>query len=351
MAKFKDTPTIRALAGRLNISPSTVSLALNGRRPTGFVSASTRQQVWRAAEEMGYPIAKLRSRRPLLERVGIFARTHNTVYAASLLELCRVLNERGVEVVIHSVATERESVGAARDLAGRHEVDGAVFVGSRHSADEVLSADLLESLPSVYVGEVHEGAGVWQVRPDNEGGGRAVGQHLLSLGHKNIAALFPPSAQYVARPRLHGLRAVLEENGLSLPNENILVIDPFSQQNFDAIITRFMTRNRALPDTERVSALFCYNDWNAAKALRALRRIGVQVPDELSLVGFDNAEFTLLLDPEITTVEQPFALMGAMTADLLLEQTEKRLSGDTAAPRVITAPCTLVVRNSVTRTA
>ncbi|MES2459805.1 MAG: LacI family DNA-binding transcriptional regulator [Armatimonadota bacterium] len=347
MLKERHTPTIRALAGRLNISPSTVSLALNGRRPTSFVSASTREQVWRTAEEMGYPLEKLRSRRPLLERVGIFARTRNTVYAESLLELCRVLNERGVEVVIRAVASERESVDAARDLMQRREVDGAVFVGSRHSADEVLPSHLLESLPSVYIGEVHEGANVWQVRADNEGGARAIGDHLWSFGHRNIAVLFPGSERFVAERRLRGLRSLWEERGLMLLEENVLTIDLFSLRSYEETLLQFITKNRTLPEEQRITALFCYNDWKAGQTLRTLKRLGVGVPEEISLVGFDNVEFTLLLDPPLTTVEQPFESMGSMAADLLLEQMESRLRGGNDPPKVVVAPCTLIVRESV----
>jgi LacI family transcriptional regulator len=350
MVKEKDT-TIRALAGRLNISPSTVSLALNGRRPTGFVSASTRQQVWRAAEEMGYPMEKLRSRRPLLERVGIFARTHNTVYAESLLELCRVLNNRGVEVVIHAVETEFESVAAAKELIHKREVDGAVFVGSRRSHSDVLSPDLLESLPSVYIGEVHDGANVWQVRPDNEGGGRAIAEHLWSQGHRNIAVFSSVNDQFVSRRRQQGIYSVWERSGMPLTEENTLLVDSFSWNGVEETITRFVGKNRALSKEERITAIFCYNDWNAGQVLRILKRQGVRVPEDISLVGFDNAEYTLLLDPQLTTVEQPFSAIGTMAADLLLEQMEVRLKGEDTSARVVVAPCKLIVRESTTKIA
>ena len=120
--------SVRTLARHLGLSPATVSLALNGRKPIGFVSAATRNQVWEAAREMGYPLERLRVRRPLLEQIAVFLYTGpNPLYTETALELCRALSPHRVRVLTHMTRTDAESATVAADLHRRHEIEAAVL--------------------------------------------------------------------------------------------------------------------------------------------------------------------------------------------------------------------------------
>lgn len=339
----KENVTVRHLARRLGISPATVSLALNGRRPTSFVSAATRKQVWKAAEEMGYPLDRLRSRRTLLERVALFGAVEgNTIYGESLLELCRILNEHKILVLTHSLRTEREAQETALELYRRQEIDAAVFVGSRtrKNTQEPITPETFGDLPCVFIGEVPPGSVAWQVRPDNEGGGRAVGEHLWALGHRSVGMVLLSTDVLVGNRRLAGLRAAWAAQGREIPESHILHVDAPVETLVHSAIAKFVAENPRAD--EPATALFCFNDWVAGTVIKALRRLNVRVPEDISVVGFDNWVYADLIDPPLTTVHHPFDQLGVMAAELLFRQME---SPD-AKPSVAIAPCHLVGRQS-----
>jgi DNA-binding LacI/PurR family transcriptional regulator len=330
----KEAPSVRSIASTLGLSPATVSLALNGRKPTSYVSIATRQQVWKAAAEMGYPLDRLRSRRALIDRAGIFTlSSRNSVYSASVLEICRALNEHRVQVLVHSLRSNREAYTMTADLYKRQEIDAAVFVGSR---DEMPSLDI----NSVFVGEVPDDAKVWQVRTDNEGGGRYVGEHLWSLGHRSVAYITSTLPNSVGERRLSGFRAYFEEHGGSIPAENVLHTDIDSESALRQDVVSLLERNSQ--SESPVTAIFCYNDWVAGMVLKLLRYYGKRIPEEISVVGFDDGVYAELLDPPLTTIQNPFTQMGSMAAELLLQQVET----PDAEPRVLVARCRLIGRQS-----
>jgi len=336
MRREATKPSVRSIAEHLGLSAATVSLALNGRRPTSFVSADTRKQVWAAAKEMGYPIDRLRSQRPLLERVAVFMTAGpNPVFSETALVLCRDLSQHRVQVLTHLTRTHREAHVAARDLQRKQEIDAAVFIGSR---EEILATEF----PTVFVGEVPQGASVWQVRADNEGGGRSAGEYLWSLGHRSVAVVMPERRNPAGDLRISGLRTYWEERGATLPEERVLRLDipTASDSHLRELIGEFLVRDRKTADP--ATALFCFNDWVAGKILKVLHGQGLHVPEEMSVVGFDDSIYAELLDPPLTSVTNPFDTLGALAAALLLEQAES----PNAEPRVVVAPCRLIGRQS-----
>jgi LacI family transcriptional regulator len=336
MRRDPEKTSVRSIAQHLGLSPATVSLALNGRRPTSFVSSATRRQVWAAAKEMGYPIDRLRSHRPLLERVALFLPTGpNPVYSQTALVLCRDLSQHRVQIITHLTRTHRDAGLVAHDLHRRQEIDAAVFIGSR---EDLAPRDV----PSVYVGEVPEGSGVWQVRADNEGGGRAVGEYLWSLGHRSLAVVMPARPNPAGELRLQGLQTFWREQGRIVPEDRVLRIDvpTASDSALRELVTAFLARDR---ETENpATAIFCFNDWVAGRVLKLLRSQGIRVPEEMSVAGYDDSIYAELLDPPLTTVNNPFDTLGAMAAELLMEQSENT----DAPPRVLVASCRLIGRQS-----
>lgn len=335
----EEKTTVRTIASRLGLSPATVSLALNGRRPTGFVSIATRRQVWHAAEEMGYPLDRLRSRRPLLERVAIFT-NGSMVYVRSILELSSALNRAGVQVLIHSVGSPDNSGDVAREMFRKQEIDAGVFVGSRHNDGRILTRESFDDMPYVVIGEVPEGSSVWQVRADNEVGGRAVGEHLWSLGHRSVGMIFPLTDTLVAMRRLSGLRSVWTEHGESTDDWPILRTDTGRNDLIRDAVTEFVPQNRQ--SSNPVTALVCFNDWIAGMTINTLRHLDISVPEQIAVTGFDDENYSALLDPQLTTVHQPFDSIGQIAAELLLRQAES--PGTVPEARIV--PCHLVVRGS-----
>jgi len=336
LRQSKEKISVRSIAKHLGLSPATVSLALNGSRPTSFVSQATRKQVWDAAKEMGYPMDRLRSTRTPLERVAvIMPGGPNPVYSETALAVCHTLNRNRVQVLTHVTLSDSEANNAIKELLRRQEIDAAVFIGSRTILPDV-------SIPTVFVGEVPEDSNVWQVRPDNEGGGRSVGEYLWSLGHRSIAVMLNKRFSLAADRRLQGLRAYWEEQGESFQDRWVVHVDPItsSQSEFRDSVTRFITEDRKSPNP--VTAIFCFNDWGAAFLLKELRGQGIRVPEDMSVIGFDDSIYAELLDPPLTTVKHPFATLGELSAQMLLEQADK----PSDAPRSVVARCQLIIRKS-----
>lgn len=328
--------SVRIIAQHLNLSAATVSLALNGRKPTGYVSLATRKQVLDAAKELGYPLERLRARRPVLERVAAFMHAGpNPLYSETVLHLCRTLNQNRVQVLTYLTRTEQEANKIAWDLYQRQEIDGAVFVGSRTEMPH-------SEIPSVFIGEVPSEAHVWQVRIDNEGAARRAGEYLWALGHRSVALLAPARANLAWERRLLGIRAFWAEKGQNLSESRILRVE--GEMNLETTLrdefTRFLAADRQMGDP--ATALFCFNDWFAGTALKVLRGLGVRVPQDISVVGFDDSLYAELLDPPLTTVHNPFDILGSLAADLMLEQAE----APGAEARTSVTRCRLIGRQS-----
>jgi LacI family transcriptional regulator len=177
------------------------------------------------------------------------------------------------------------------------------------------------------------------VAPDEQGGAQAAVGHLAELGHRRIGFLQSSGRVPAAGERLAGYRAALAAHGLDY--DPALVVRALDEHEGGlAAATELLAR----PD--RPTALFCFNDRMAAGAVLAARRLGLSVPDDLSLVGFDNEQIVaLLVDPPLTTVQLPHYDMGRWAMEHLLE-----LIGDpTVRAEHYRMPCPLVVRSSAAR--
>ncbi|GBC99801.1 HTH-type transcriptional regulator DegA [bacterium HR17] len=331
--------TIRDIAKRLGVSPATVSTALTGRRNGVFVSEETKRRVWEVARELGYPLERLRARTPQLQRVALFCppRPDSLLISGTVLELSHLLSQQGFRVLVHISHDRRQACEVVQHLYRRQEVDGAIFVGSRNHPEEVAVGEV----PCVVVGEVPESVAVWRVGVDNEGGGRLVGEHLWALGHRRVGMVFSEANPLPSMKRLQGLRKVWQERGMDFPDEWVLRLSSDAESELMERLPPFVQPKRG---KLAFTALFCYNDRLAGIAIKCLRRMGLRVPDDISVVGFDDAPYAELLDPPLTTVQQPFDQLGALAAQLLQE----RLSAPLEPPKVLVLPCRLVVRASTT---
>jgi LacI family transcriptional regulator len=174
---------------------------------------------------------------------------------------------------------------------------------------------------------------VCRVDVDDELGGRLAAEHLWSLGHRELAALHLWHGSW-ALNRARGFLSRLE--ALGQPAVADITLDEPAEDCVAAVLARLM-RAPAPP-----TALFCDADWLAAHAVRILREMGLRVPEDVSIVGFDDAHYCTLVSPALTTIRQPYDGMAAIAVQLLLEQVAM------ARPfvRSFILPCELVVRAS-----
>jgi LacI family transcriptional regulator len=329
-----DRPRIGQVAQLAGVSATTVSHALNGRRP---VSAETRRRIMEAIAELGYRpnvMARgLRAGRSLTIGLVIPDIT-NPFYPVLARGVQDVLGPAGYDEIITNTNGARDLERAALDKMISRQVDGVAFAVFHTHADD-LQPVIDAQIPVVRLGGRAAQTGVDLVHSDDEGGAREAVHHLIHNGYRRIAFICGPAAEGPAAERVAGYRAALAEAGIG-PQQNMVVHTDFSRAGGAHGVEKLI-RQRKRPD-----AVLCANDMMAIGALDAARERGLRVPDDLAVMGFDDIEAATLVTPQLTTIANPAREIGMACARLLLD----RINGVAGPPKEIVIPTRLVRRQS-----
>jgi LacI family xylobiose transport system transcriptional regulator len=323
--------TVATIAQLAGVSPPTVSKVLNGR---SGVAAETRQRVETLLREHGYRRPDKVVRSACVEVV--FYGLHSHLAIEVLRGVKQVAAEQNLAVGFTDAQREASAGRSwAQDLLARRPtaVIGVHmgFISEQHalldaSAIPIVAVDAagepLHTLPSV-------GA-------DNRSGAIAATQHLLALGHRRVAVITGPTERQGARARLEGARAAMDAAGTPLDEHLVRHGQWFS---FEEGLNHARELLR-LP--EPPTAVMCGNDLQALGVYEAVRQVGVRIPHDLSVIGFDDISNTQWSGPPMTTVRQPLAEMGATAATLALAMA----AGDQLIQTHIQLATTLIVRDS-----
>jgi LacI family transcriptional regulator len=303
--------TIREIARAAGVSIATVSRVINGRPD---VSPQTREVVLRVVREHGF--STNRNARALSGgRTGLVGVTLPILEAAYFAVIvsgtAEALYEHDMRIVLCPTLHQHEREVTLLDRLMHGTTDGAILMLPEESNAE-LRALQETGYPFVVVDpRVQLDQGIPAVSASNASGARAVVEHLLSLGHRRIGAILGPADWMATTERLNGYRSALAAAGV-LAARDLVVESDFSIESGEAAAAALLD----LP--ERPTAIFGFNDNVAIGALRAAEARGLTVPDDLSVVGFDDSEQSGLVTPALTTVRQPLAEMGRMAVSLLL---------------------------------
>jgi LacI family transcriptional regulator len=327
--------TIEDVAKRAGVSAMTVSRVINN---SGYINDKTRARVQQAIAELGYvPNALARSLRFKQTKTLALVLTDitNPFFTTMARGVEDTASAQGFTVMFCN--TDESMIEEAKylNVLAQKQVDGVLLVPAFCSPDSVTF--LRErNIPFVVLDRRIPDIQVDTVRCDSEEGGYQLTLHLLNLGHRQIAALNGPLEATTAADRLEGYRRAFAEAGLHEP-EALILTGGFT------IDSGYEMAQHALANTPRPTALFAANNFIAVGAYRAIRDAGLGIPDEVSLVSFDDISATMVLDPFLTEVGQPAYEMGRQATLLLLE----RLAGIGAAePQDIVMPTRLIVRRS-----
>lgn len=327
-------PAVMADVARLaGVSHQTVSRVLN-EHPR--VRPDTRERVLRAIAQLGYrrnAMARgLVSRRSRVLGVVSF----DTILfgpASTLLGIERAA--RAADYGVSIVTLERvdhASVLSATNILADQGVDGMIIIAPQTSA-----AAALHSLPTGLLAvavQAGQDSALPSVAVDQIAGAQLAVRHLLELGHATVWHIAGPSDWLEAGDRIEGWRRTLSEGGASVPP--VLVGDWSARSGYEA--------GQVLAGQAGVSAVFAGNDQMALGLLRALQERGIRVPDDISVVGFDDIPEAEFLLPPLTTVRQDFDEVGRRSMALLLNLLEAGDGAVVAAPAAV--PPTLVLRRS-----
>ncbi len=327
--------TISEIAREAGVSVPTVSRVVNGRSD---VSPATRARVEDLLHRHGY------RRRPgtPATRAALLDLVFNDLDSPWAVEIIRgveeVAHEQGVGTVVSAI---HDRAGAARrwmtNLRARAS-DGVILVTS------VLEPGLHDELRRLGVPLVvidPAGSPATQaptVGATNWAGGMAATEHLIGLGHRRIGFIEGPRRLLCSRARLDGYRAALDGAGVAVDDELVVPGDFYHESGFTAM-------NRLLELAEPPTAVFAASDQMALGAIEALRQRGLRVPEDMSVVGFDDLPEVRWSSPPLTTVRQPLSDMGKLAARAVLDLAR---SVAPASPRVELAT-ELVIRASTAR--
>jgi DNA-binding LacI/PurR family transcriptional regulator/DNA-binding transcriptional regulator YhcF (GntR family) len=216
-------------------------------------------------------------------------------------------------------------------------VDAVVYLGP---FDRTLLRRLIErGPPAALVDSVIEGVDVDTVLVDNRGGGFKAMEHLLSLGHQNLAIVTGSDEQWISRERVRGAGAALEKSGY--PPSSLTVLQGSFHRNSGYNAVGELVRSNNLP-----TAIFCLNDEMAFGAMQAVTELTrLRVPEDVSVVGFDNTKWATEAKPPLTTVQVPTHFMGRLAIQRIMERVKDRQ----ATALVTTVPTMLVIRQSTAR--
>ena len=334
-----DRPTIRDVARHAGVSHQTVSRVING---SPKVAAATRERVLAAVDELGYvpsPMARgLISNRT--HSLGVVADDISDGFFARMVAGAEAeARRRGYYLMIGSVEPDDDERGYLRLMLERR-VEGLILARpSVPVAPRDLVAASNAGVPIVAVGS-SDLPGFPVVDVDNRQGGYDATRHLLARGHRRIATIVGPHDWPSASARHEGYRQALYDAGV--PEDPALVehASAWSLESGRAAATRLIDRDSDL------TALFAHSDLLALGAIRAFREADLRVPDDVSVVGYDDLPVADYVEPALTTVHQPMQEVGALAAALVLDQLA---GGAVPAPGARLLPANLVVRESVTR--
>jgi len=329
------TPTIRDVAARAGVSVATASNVVNGNRPVGDAS---RRRVLEAIAELGYQVDRAASalRGASTRLVGMVVPDITNVFFASLGHGVEALAERdGYDLMLVSTSEdeviERRRLGA---LVGRR-IDGLIAVPASDASMEQLADGGVRLPPTVLVDRGAESPGFDTVRADCATGGYEATRHLIGLGHRDIAVLAHSEHFQNIAERIAGCRRALSEVGLA--GRERVVCGGHNLESLRGAIEMELHR------TDRPTAIFALTNVCALAALKAARGLGLEIPGDVSIVGFDDFDWMLALRPYLTTVAQPVDDFAASAWALLMH----RMAGDVAGPvERILLPCALKVRES-----
>lgn len=326
-------PSIKDIAKLAKVSHSTVSRALQN---SPLVNAETAEKIRRIARESGYRASAV-ARGLVTKRtqtIGLVVTTVADPFASEVVSgLEQAASDHGYAVFLAESNGEPEREKKVVQSLAERRVDGIVVTSSRVGA---LYLPLLSEMmvPIVLVNNQHPGAFVHSVMIGNLEGSKAAAVHLVGLGHRRIAYLGDQFGYQSDTERFAGFREALDTAGIPFLPELVVHGNGKPEEAMKAMETLL-----SLPQPP--TAVCCYNDMSALGAMRSIRLRGLRVPEDISVVGFDDLFLASYTQPPLTTVRQPMRRMG----QLAMESLFKLMSG-TASEIRIRVDAELIVRES-----
>ena len=321
---MQDKVTIREVAAAANVHASTVSRVL--RNPSGRATPG-RARIMATVRQLGYQ-PNLLARALSANRAPIVPLLIPDVANWFFAEVARGAEEAawnaGLSLVLCNTEHDSQRERMYLESLVALQVPFAIVAPNSESSGDVIR-EISKRCPIVTIDRLVEGLDLPGVTVDNEMGGRLAARHLLELGHSRIACISGPAGASTARARLRGFRTALATAGF----EPTVIRGGFLAKDGVRGATEFLALK------ERPTAVFAANDLCAMAFIHVLERNKVHVPDDVSVVGFDDLVFAAYLRPSLTSVHQPARRLGSLAVELALDFRTGRASPVKLRPRLI----------------
>jgi DNA-binding LacI/PurR family transcriptional regulator len=341
--------TLRDVAQESAVSTATVSIVLNNAPLARYIPSTTKERIERAAKKLGY-------RPKRASRSASTKRNHTVaVMVFDITDPYCTLILRGIENALYQASylpfftdahNQRTRFERYLEMLLARPIEGLIIVANWLFVDINFLADLEKrNIPSVLIGRALSPGSISSVMVDNEAGSHLAMEHIYSLGHRKIAFIRGPKTLADTAPRWRGVRSFARSAGLNI--DPALVVDlPDSLDPNSGYEGGFKLIEELLRRKKRFTSVFAFDDMTALGVVRGLARAGLKVPEDCSVIGFDDVMPAGMSVPAITTVRQPMEELGGAAVEIVVESINAALEErESAAVHRKLAP-ELVVRES-----
>lgn len=330
-------PTLQDVAKKAGVSTATVSKVLSN---TPYFTEETREKVMKAVDDLGY-VPNLAGRALSSGKTNIIGIVFPYIYDAIFKDPLVMQIIEGIESVTQGnnynllLSTPRISADgpdiAFQQLIRSRYVDGIIAIDSI-PLFSVAQFAMHHNIPTVVIGNTPEAT--YFVRSDDIAGGEALASHVVDLGHRDIGVIsVPDNMNYAVNDRMQGVIQSFQQHGIQFDDTRFEESD-FSTSGGANAVKNLLVRHQT------ITAIICLNDRMAIGAIRQLRKDGYRVPDDITVVGYDNIAISAVINPSLTTIDQHAMKMGQEAAEMLF----KILNGQAVESKLL--PIELIVRSS-----
>jgi LacI family transcriptional regulator len=328
--------SLRELAAYLGLSRSTISLVLNDSPVAQGLKPETRERVRKAAAELHYKpnyfARMLNNKRS--QMVGILTPDLSQGYDSEILNgIERLLVERDYLYFVSSHQWRQDLIRQRLKVFAERGAEGILLINTR-----VMAAP---ELPQVSIGSLESAFPQTRILVDNALGARLALEHLHTLGHREIALIKGHTQSSDAEPRFTASMDIARQMDLRIPKDRIVRLERLDN-GLNPIREGYLAGQQLLRAARPFTALLAFNDLSAIGAMNAFRDAGKRIPEDISVVGFDDVQAATIVYPALTTIRQPLARIGALAASELLASIED----PALEPRRILIAPELVLRQS-----
>jgi LacI family transcriptional regulator len=341
-------PTIKDIAKKAGVSTATVSYVLNNN---GQISEKTRRRILKIVNELNYKrntIAKsLRTSRT--NTIGIIAEDITVFNSSSIIDgINKFVEEQGFHIILTNLRLSKRiginyseinscisEISESIDVLLSRQIEGIIYIGVHpRNVTGIIRRKINKPLVYTYCYTTRND---YCVNYADKLAAYEITDYFIDIGHEKIAVISGPIDSLATRERLKGYKKAIMDNNIVYNPDYIKTGDWEFVSGFNAI-KKILSQK-----TETPTAVFAMNDLMAAGAIEAAFRFGHSVPDDLSIIGFDNREFSKFYRPTITTMDLPLNEMGIKSAEILIDL----INGKKARKKSYKIKCRLIKRNSV----